>query len=116
MAGLARGARGIVDNRKYKPAFEEASKTETFITTKSGKKVPATKEQVDKINKAGRKGGNEKANEELRKLPGAENEEVNIEFKTGVKGKVDLKNKVKLEESTTSTSASPRVQAYQRAL
>ena len=116
MAGLARGARGIVDNRKYKPAFKEASKTETFITTKSGKKISATKEQVDKINKAGRKGGNEKANEELRKLPGAENEEVNIEFKTGVKGKVDLKNKVKLEESTTSTSASPRVQAYQRAL
>lgn len=116
MAGLARGARGIVDNRKYKPAFKEASKTETFITTKSGKKVSATKEQVDKINKAGRKGGNEKANEELRKLPGAENEEVNIEFKTGVKGKVDLKNKVKLEESTTSTSTSPRVQAYQRAL
>lgn len=116
MAGLARGARGIVDNRKYKPAFKEDSKTETFITTKSGKKVPATKEQVDKINKAGRKGGNEKANEELRKLPGAKNEEVNIEFKTGVKGKVDLKNKVKLEKSTTSTSASPRVQAYQRAL
>lgn len=115
-AGISRGVRGIVDNRKYNPAFKKPTKTETFITTKSGKKIPATKEQVDKINKAGRKSGNEKANEELRKLPGAENEEVNIEFKTGIKGKADFKNKIKLEETTSSISTSPRIQAYQRAL
>lgn len=116
VAGVARGARGIVDHRKYSPAFRENTTTETYITTKSGKRVPATREQVEKINKAGRKGGNDRANEELRKLPGAQNEEVNIEFKTGIRGKADPRNRIQLQENTTSTTASPRVQAYQRAL
>ena len=115
-AGLSRGAKGIVNNRKYKPTISQETKTETYITTKSGKKIAATKEQVEAINKAGRKGGNEKANEELRKLKGAENEEVGITFKTGIKGKADPSNRIKLETSTTSIGQSPQVQRYSRAL
>ena len=67
-AGLSRGVKGIVNNRKYKPTVTQNTETETFITTKSGNKIKATQEQVNAINKAGRKGGNDKANEELRKL------------------------------------------------
>ena len=116
-AGLSRGAKGIVNNRKYKPTVTQNTETETFITTKSGNKIKATQEQVDAINKAGRKGGNDKANEELRKLPGAKaDDEVNINFKIGVKGKVDPTNKIKLDSSTKNIGQSPEVQRYSRAL
>lgn len=116
-AGLSRGTKGIVNNRKYKPTVTQNTETETFITTKSGRKIKATQEQVDTINKAGRKGGNNKANEELRKLPGAKaDDEVNVNFKTGVKGKIDPTNKIKLESSTKNIGQSPEVQRYSRAL
>lgn len=115
-AGLSRGTKGIVNNRKYKPTVTQNTETKTFITTKSGK-IKATQEQVDAINKAGRKGGNDKANEELRKLPGAKaDDEVNINFKTGVKGKIDPTNKIKLESSSKNIGQSPEVQRYSRAL
>lgn len=116
VAGLSRGAKGIVNNRKFKPTVTQETQTETYITTKSGKQIKATKEQVEAINKAGRKGGNDKANEELRKLPGAQNEEVNIKFKTGIKGKADPTNRVKLESSTKNIGQSPEVERYSRAL
>lgn len=116
-AGLSRGTKGIVNNRKYKPTITQNTEKETFITTKSGNKIKATQEQVDAINKAGRKGGNDKANEELRKLPGAKaDDEVNVNFKTGVKGKIDPTNKVKLDSSTKNIGQSPEVQRYSRAL
>ena len=116
-AGLSRGTKGFVNNRKYKPTVAQNTETETFITTKSGNKIKATQEQVNAINKAGRKGGNDKANEELRKLPGAKaDDEVNINFKTGIKGKADITNKVVLEHSTKNIGQSPEVQRYSRAL
>lgn len=116
VAGVTRGARGVVDNRKYKAAFKGTTKSELNIVTKSGKKVSATKEDVERINKAGRKGGTEEANKELRKIKGAENEEVGVDFKTGRFSKRTPGNKVKTEIVTTTAEASPRVQAYQRAL
>lgn len=116
-AGLSRGTKGIVNNRKYKPTVTQNTETETFITTKSGNKIKATQEQVNAINKAGRKGGNDKANEELRKLPGAKaDDEVNINFKTGIKGKADPTNKIVLDHSTKNIGQSPEVQRYSRAL
>ena len=116
-AGLSRGTKGIVNNRKYKPTVTQNTETETFITTKSGNKIKATQKDVDAINKAGRKGGNDKANEELRKLPGAKaDDEVNINFKTGTKGKIDPTNKIKLDSSTKNIGQSPEVQRYSRAL
>ena len=117
VAGLSRGTKGIVNNRKYKPTVTQNTETETFITTKSGNKIKATQKQVDTINKAGRKGGNDKANEELRKLPGAKaDDEVNINFKTGIKGKADPTNKIVLDHSTKNIGQSPEVQRYSRAL
>ena len=116
VAGLSRGAKGIVNNRKFKPITTQNTETKSYIVTKSGKRIEATQEQVNAINKAGRKGGNAKANEELQKLPGAKNEEVNINFKTGIKGKADLTNRIKLEHSTKNIGQSPEVQRYSRAL
>ena len=116
VAGLSRGAKGIVNDRKFKPITTQNTETKSYIVTKSGKKIEATQEQVNAINKAGRKGGNAKANEELQKLPGAKNEEVNINFKTGIKGKADPTNRIKLEHSTKNVGQSPEVQRYSRAL
>lgn len=116
VAGLSRGAKGIVNNRKYKPTITQNAEKKSFITTKSGKQIEATKEQVKAINKAGRKGGNAEANKELRKLHEAENEEVNITFKTGLKGKVDPTNRIKLEWDTKNVGQTPEVQRYSRAL
>lgn len=112
-AGLARGARGIADYRKYNPAFSNGSKTQYSIRTKGGKKISATKEEIEQINKVGRKNGTQAANEELRKLKGAEaTDEVGVDFKPGrfPKGKLNV------EETTVQAEASPRLQAYQRAL
>ena len=116
VAGLSRGAKGIVNDRKFKPITTQNTETESYIVTKSGKRIKATQEQVNTINKAGRKGGNAKANEELQKLPGAKNEEVNINFKTGIKGKADPTNRIKLEHSTKNVGQSPEVERYSRAL
>lgn len=119
VAGLARGARGIADNRKFKPAVKGGgTKTENYITTKSGKKVQATKEQVNELNKVGTKQGTEAANKHLNEKilnnPSG-NEEVNVEFKTGRIGKY-RSDKVKLESKTTPQQATGRTAAYQRAL
>lgn len=112
-AGVARGVRGIADYRKYNPAFSKGSKTEYSIRTKGGKKISATKEEIERINKVGRKNGTQAANEELRKLKGAEaTDEVGVDFKPGK----FPKGKLNVEETTVQAEASPRLQAYQRAL
>ena len=111
-AGLSRGAKGIVNNRKFKPTTQ--GQTKTYTKTKSGKEIEITKKQEKAINKAGRKGGNDKANEELRKIQGAENEEVNVEFKTGLKERFNSDNKLKTY--TKNVGQSPEVQRYSRAL
>ena len=113
IAGLTRVGRGIVNDRKYGAAFEGNTKTEKYITTKSGKQIKVTDEQLKAINKAGKKHGTAKANEELRKIPGAENEEVDIEFKTGL---LERSPEVKATPKTISSEVPHRTQAYQRLL
>lgn len=119
-SGVSRGAAGVRNSMKYKPTVTQNTEKEAFITIKSGdktSKIKVTEEQIKAINEAGRKGGNDKANEVLRGIPGVKSDaEVNIKFKTGRRGKVDLTNRIKPEYVTKNTGQSSNAQRYSKYL
>lgn len=114
-AGLARGARGIADYRKYNPAFSKGStKTvkEYKVKTSKGKNISVSEDQVKQLSKKNI------TEDEVRKILKLEKDEtVNLKDRNWLEKQLK-KSGVEIEENTkTVTEApSPRLQAYQRAL
>lgn len=74
-AGLTRWGAGYLANKRYTNKYG----TKTYdITTKSGKQITATEEEYNNIRNAK---GIKAQNEALRKIKGAENEELQTSFK-----------------------------------
>lgn len=109
-AGLSRGAAGIKNNIKYKPAFKGTSQSEQFIKTKNGKEIKVTDEQLKKLNKIGHKEGTAKANEYLQKeLNAGKDEVLDFEFKTGKVASL-IGNSIKAQKKNATKGLSPQQQ------
>lgn len=112
VSGLSRGAAAVKNYRKFKPTVSQNTTTSHYITTKSGKRIKATKEQVAELNS---KKTTEEANKYLREvLKAGENEEIPVNFdKTRFRVR---KPKVAIQSTKTSVPQSHDQELYSRAL
>ena len=114
VAGLSRGAAGVANHRKYKPAFSEGTEKQYTVTTSKGKKT-ITKEQVDKIKKLDPK-DKEKYTEEIKKtLKLADDETFDIKDIKAF-GKTLKSKGIEIKEETVPTGLSPKAKAYREYL
>jgi len=114
VAGLSRGAKGIVNDRKFKPAFSESSEKQYSITTSKGKKT-ISKEQVDKIKKLDPK-DKEKYTEEIKKTLKLADDETISSKDLEVFGKTLKSKGIKIKEESVPTGLSSRAKAYREYL
>ena len=114
VAGLSRGAAGVANHRRYKPAFSEGTEKQYTVTTSKGKKT-ITKEQVDKIKKLDPK-DKEKYTEEIKKtLKLADDETFDIKDIKAF-GKTLKSKGIEIKEETVPTGLSPKAKAYREYL
>ena len=114
VAGLSRGAAGVANHRRYKPAFSEGTEKQYTVTTSKGKKT-ITKEQVDKIKKLDPK-DKEKYTEEIKKtLKLADDETFDIKDIKAF-GKTLKSKGIEIKEETVPTGLSSKATAYREYL
>ena len=114
VAGLSRGTKGFVNDRKFKPAFTENTEKQYTITTSKGKKT-LTQKQVDEIKKLNPK-DKEKYNEELKKTLGlAEDETISSKDLTAF-GKTIKSKGIEIKEENVPVGLSSRAKAYRNYL
>ena len=114
VAGLSRGTKGFVNNRKFKPAFSESTEKQYTITTSKGKKT-IKQEQVDQIKKLDPK-KKEEYNQEVKKILGLADDETIDTKNLSILGKTLQQKGVQIKEENVPVGLSSKAKAYREYL